>query len=70
MRQEILSCAKRLFDLPLGQKQAMAISKSIDMSKRGYRAIGDQKLDVMLDTKEGFYLGFDISVGDPKAGTL
>jgi hypothetical protein len=48
----------------------MAISKSMGMGKRGYEAIGGQKLYVKRDTKEGFCIGFDISVGDPRAGTF
>ena len=43
MQQEILLYAKRLFDLPLGQKQAMAVNKSMGVSRRGYEAAGAQK---------------------------
>jgi len=70
LQREILLCAKRLFDLPLKQKQAMAMSKSMGMSQRGYEAVGVQKLDTKPDTKEGFYLGFDMDKNDPQAGTF
>jgi isopenicillin N synthase-like dioxygenase len=68
LQREILLCAKRFFDLPLDQKQAIAMSKSMGISKRGYEV--GQKLDVKPDTKEGFYLGFDIDENDPRAGTF
>ena len=70
MQQEILLCAKRLFDLPLGQKQATAMIKSMGVSKRGYEAVGAQKLVVVPDTKEGFYLGIDIPADNARAGTF
>ncbi len=63
-------CAKRLFDLPLEQKEAMAMSKSMGLSKRGYEAVGGQKLDDKPDTKEGFYVGVELLADDPRAGTF
>jgi isopenicillin N synthase-like dioxygenase len=70
LQREILLCAKRLFALPLEQKQAMAMSRSMGLSKRGYEAIGGQKLDHKPDTKEGFYIGFEMDEADPEAGTF
>jgi hypothetical protein len=37
--------------LPLDERQAMAMSKSMGLSKRGYEAVGGQKLDIHPDTK-------------------
>lgn len=70
LQREILHCSKRLFDLPLNDKQNMAMNKSMGLSKRGYEGVGDQKLDLKPDTKEGFYLGFDMDENDPRAGTF
>lgn len=70
LQRETLLCAKRLFDLPLEEKKAMSMSKSMGMSKRGYEAVGGQKLDTQPDTKEGFYLGVEIPADDPRAGSF
>ena len=58
LQREALACAKRLFDLPLQEKLDMAMSKSYGLSKRGYEAVGGQKLDKKPDTKE---VSFSIS---------
>jgi isopenicillin N synthase-like dioxygenase len=70
LQQETLRCAKRFFALPLQQKQEMAMSKSMGLSKRGYESVGGQKLDHKPDTKEGFYIGFEMDDADPQAGTF
>jgi isopenicillin N synthase-like dioxygenase len=70
LQREVLMCAKRLFNLPLDQKEAMAMGKSMGLSKRGYEAVGRQKLGDKPDTKEGFYIGVELPVDDPKAGTF
>ncbi len=68
LQREVLLCAERLFNLPLRQKQAMAMSKSPGLSKRGYEAIGGQLLDKIPDTKEGFYIGVETPADDPRSG--
>ena len=35
----------------------MSMGQSLGLSKRGYEAIGSQKLDLKPGTKEGFYVG-------------
>jgi isopenicillin N synthase-like dioxygenase len=70
LQRSILHCAKLLFALPLAEKQAMAMSQSMGMSKRGYEAVGGQTLDVKPDTKEGFYIGVEVPADDPAAGTF
>jgi isopenicillin N synthase-like dioxygenase len=70
LQRSILHCAELLFALPLAEKQAMAMSKSMGMSKRGYEAVGGQTLDVKPDTKEGFYIGVEVPADDPTAGTF
>ncbi|KAG4427863.1 hypothetical protein IFR05_016651 [Cadophora sp. M221] len=68
LQREILLCAERLFDLPLEQKQAMAMSKSPGLSKRGYEAMGGQVLDKKPDNKEGFYIGVETPAEDLRTG--
>ncbi|KAH7371916.1 hypothetical protein BKA64DRAFT_269417 [Cadophora sp. MPI-SDFR-AT-0126] len=68
LQREVLLCAERLFNLPLEQKQAMLMSKSPGLSKRGYEALGGQVLDKKPDSKEGFYIGVEISPDDPRCG--
>lgn len=68
LQKEILLCAERLFNLPLEQKQAMSMSKSPGLSKRGYEAMGGQVLDKTPDTKEGFYIGVETPADDPRSG--
>jgi isopenicillin N synthase-like dioxygenase len=68
LQHEVLLYAKRLFDLPLAEKQAMAMARSMGLSKRGYES--GQILDTKPDTKEGFYIGFEIPPEDPRAGTF
>lgn len=70
LQREILLCSKRLFSLPLSQKQEKAMSRSPGLSKRGYEAIGGQKLASIPDTKEGFYIGVETPADDPKAGSF
>lgn len=68
LQRDILLCAERLFDLPLEQKKAMAMSKSPGLSKRGYEAMGGQVLDKKPDNKEGFYIGVETPAEDQRAG--
>ncbi|PVH83031.1 Clavaminate synthase-like protein [Cadophora sp. DSE1049] len=68
LQREVLLCAERLFNLPLEQKQAMSMSKSPGLSKRGYEAIGGQVLDKKPDSKEGFYIGVEIPPDDSRCG--
>jgi isopenicillin N synthase-like dioxygenase len=70
LQREIFTCTKRLFSLSLEQKQSMAMTKSMGQSKRGYEAIGGQKLDDKPDTKEGFYIGVELPTDHPEAGTF
>jgi isopenicillin N synthase-like dioxygenase len=46
------------------------MSNSLGESKRGYEAVGDQKLDVRPDTKEGFYIGVEMDEKDLESGTF
>lgn len=55
LQEEALRCAKRLFDLPLQEKLDISMSTSYGLSKRGYEAVGGQKLDKKPDTKEVSY---------------
>ncbi|KAK0117793.1 hypothetical protein ONS95_012119 [Cadophora gregata] len=68
LQRKVLLCAERLFDLPLEQKQAMSMSNSPGLSKRGYEAMGGQVLDKKPDSKEGFYVGVEIPTDDPRCG--
>lgn len=43
-QEQILGCAKSFFDLPLAEKQALAMSKAMGESNRGYETIGGQRL--------------------------
>jgi isopenicillin N synthase-like dioxygenase len=44
------------------------MSRSLGLSKCGYEGIGEQKLDVKPDTKEGFYVGVEMDEDDAEAG--
>jgi isopenicillin N synthase-like dioxygenase len=70
LQREVLRCTERLFDLPLNEKDAMTMSRSIGLSKRGYEAVGGQKLGEKPDTKKGFYVGVEVPPEDPGAGTF
>jgi len=68
LQREVLLCAERLFNLPIEEKLAMLMSKSPGLSKRGYEAVGGQVLDKKPDSKEGFYIGIEIPIDDPRCG--
>jgi len=70
LQREILLCAKRFFALALDQKQELSMSRTLGLSKRGYEAVGGQKLDHKPDTKGGFYIGFEMDEADPQAGSF
>jgi isopenicillin N synthase-like dioxygenase len=46
----------------------MAMSKSMGLSKRGYKVVGGKKLDDKPDTKEGFYIGVGFHLSIRKLG--
>jgi isopenicillin N synthase-like dioxygenase len=64
--QKVMKESQGLFELPLVDKEALA-DKAMS---RGYTAMQEEKLDpavqTMGDTKEGFYIGTDISKEDPR----
>lgn len=62
----IFAASKALFDLPVEEK----IKLSDKVMSRGYTAMQEETLDPSVqregDTKEGYYIGRDIPVGDPR----
>ena len=63
--QTVFRESKALFDLPVEEKQKL----SDKVMSRGYTAMQEEKLDVKRqtegDTKEGYYIGWDISEDHP-----
>ena len=62
----VLSGSRRFFDLPAAQKRAVHKARSI--CNRGYEPLQDQRLepDAPPDLKEGFYIGDDLPLDDPR----
>ncbi|RFU32381.1 hypothetical protein B7463_g3977, partial [Scytalidium lignicola] len=72
LQQQIIGCAKTFFELPLAEKQELAMSKAMGESNRGYERVGGQALesDKLPDLKEGIYIGREISPDNPRAGAF
>jgi isopenicillin N synthase-like dioxygenase len=64
--KQVFKQSKGLFDCPLAQKQALADK----VMSRGYTAMEEETLDPSVqrkgDTKEGYYIGPEISKEDPR----
>ena len=64
--RRVLEESRKLFNLPLLEKQAL----SDKVMSRGYTAMQEETLDPSVqsegDTKEGFYIGWDIPQSDPR----
>ena len=62
---EVMTASKEFFDLPLSEKQSL----SDHIMSRGYTAMGEETLDPanqrVGDTKEGYYIGQDVSADSP-----
>ncbi|VEU38661.1 unnamed protein product [Pseudo-nitzschia multistriata] len=62
----VFAASKALFDLPLEEKTKL----SDHTMSRGYTAMQEETLDLANqtegDTKEGYYIGRDVPVGDPR----
>lgn len=54
MQREVLNCAVRFFDLPLGEKMEVSIKKCLGRSNRGYEVLQGQTLQTgaLPDLKE------------------
>lgn len=65
MQDGVLRAAKRFFDLPLAEKQAL---RHPLIKNRGYEVIGSQTLqeNTLPDLKEGFYIGKDLPLESDK----
>lgn len=63
----VLAQSQRLFELPMATKQSLSDS----VLSRGYTALREERLDPARqvetgDTKEGYYIGREISASDPR----
>ncbi|KAG6363810.1 hypothetical protein INS49_008913 [Diaporthe citri] len=65
MQDGVLCAAKKLFDLPLAEKEAL---RHPLIKNRGYEVIGAQTLqeNTLPDLKEGFYIGKDLPLESDK----
>ncbi|KAK2597578.1 hypothetical protein N8I77_012357 [Diaporthe amygdali] len=65
MQDNVLDAAKRFFDLPVAEKEAL---RHPLIKNRGYEVIGSQTLqeDTLPDLKEGFYIGKDLPIESEK----
>ncbi|KAH8674589.1 hypothetical protein BGZ60DRAFT_526544 [Tricladium varicosporioides] len=70
IQETALNCAKRFFNLPLEQKQALSMKNAMGECGRGYEMIGGQVLEAgkLPDFKEGIYIGDEVPADDPRAG--
>jgi isopenicillin N synthase-like dioxygenase len=62
----VMDQSKRFFALPVDQK--LAAHKAASSCNRGYEPLQDQQLeaDAPADLKEGFYIGADLPLDDPR----
>jgi isopenicillin N synthase-like dioxygenase len=64
--ERVFDESRKLFDLPLNEKEAL----SDQVMSRGYTAMQEETLDPLVqtegDTKEGYYIGRDIPTTDPR----
>ncbi|KAL3689724.1 hypothetical protein R1sor_016033 [Riccia sorocarpa] len=67
LMDEVLVQSKRFFDLPTEEKMKV----KFDKNHRGYTPMAEEHLDpensTQGDSKEGYYIGWDVSADDPMA---
>jgi isopenicillin N synthase-like dioxygenase len=63
---DVIAQSRRFFNLPIDRK--LAVHKSASFCNRGYEPMQDQTLeaDAPPDLKEGFYIGADLALDDPR----
>jgi isopenicillin N synthase-like dioxygenase len=68
LQSQVFKGSEKLFALPMEEKMKLDRSHSVGASNRGYELIGGQGLqaDTLPDLKEGFYVGQEIPVSDPR----
>ncbi|THZ19717.1 hypothetical protein D6C89_07571, partial [Aureobasidium pullulans] len=67
LQRQVLGCAETFFDMPIEDKIAVSMAKSIGMSNRGYEVLRGQTLqpDALPNLKE---IGAEVAAEDSRAG--
>ncbi|THX95956.1 hypothetical protein D6D03_08974 [Aureobasidium pullulans] len=67
LQRQVLGCAETFFDMPMEDKMAVSMAKSMGMSNRGYEVLRGQTLqpDALPDLKE---IGAEVAAEDSRAG--